>query len=465
MPKDFKAKLEDLFDQGAESAIIGTLLTDLSQIVHCDLLKTEHFADPINQRVYQAIQDIYDKNASSINDITLYTQLASDPNAQAVLGKARMSLTFVKDLYEKYRLVGVSDMGQLRLHVNRVITLAGKRDYSRILKKYEDIVLDPTKVNLVETASCLESDSNKIIERYILSENAETFSDEADKIWDDILKKRNIDGTYGIPSKYSLINSYFTYEPGELYVVVARMKHGKSAFCLNELVDKLDKGIPCLYLDTENTKEKFFIRLLAHKAGVDQRLIKSGSYDPKCEPYIQRAMRWIKEKGSILCYRYDPEWTPDKIYTICKTMKHKMGFKFMIYDYMKDTESATMGEQYNRLGNLCNFLKNNIAGKFNVPVLSAAQEGRVNQQKNPKEMYIADSDKIARYLTVAMHWRKKTKEEIETDGKECGNYCLSIPISRDSNMTAEDEYLDFQFYGSTMCIEEAKQHNPLEVFD
>jgi hypothetical protein len=177
-------------------------------------------------------------------------------------------------------------------------------------------------------------------------------------------------------------------------------------------------------------------------------------------------MKWIEEKGKLLCYRYDPAWTPDKIYTVCKTMKHKIDFQFMVYDYMKDTESAAMGEQYNRLGNLCNFLKNNIAGRFHIPVLSAAQEGRANQGKNPNQMYIADSDKIARYLTVAMHWRRKTEDEVDNkDGKHCGNYCLSIPISRDSNMTADDEYLDFQFYGSTMRIEEAQQHDPLDLFD
>lgn len=466
MPKDLKTRLQDVTDVRAEGAILGTLLGDLSSIVHCDLLKVEHFSDPINQCIYQAIQDIYGQNVSSVNDMTLYTQLASDKTAQTVFGKARMNLDFVKQYREKYMLVGLNDVSQLQFQINRVMSLSFKRDLFLTLHKYEEVALDPTKNNVIETTTRLTSDVDSLNEKYILSENAETFDDKVDEIWNGILAKRNEDGTYGVPSKYNVINNYFTYEPGELYVVVARMKHGKSAFCLNELVDKLDKGIPCLYLDTENTEEKFFIRLLAHKANVDQRLIKSGNYESRCKPYIQRAREWIKKKGSILCYRYDPAWTPDKIYTVCKTMKHKINFGFMVYDYMKDTESAASSEQYNRLGNLCNFLKNNIAGKFHVPVLSAAQEGRANQGRNPSQMYIADSDKIARYLTVAMHWRRKTEEEISNqDGENCGNYCLSIPISRDSNMTADDEYLDFNFHGSTMHIEEAQQHDLLEYLD
>jgi len=463
MPQDLKKRLAEVTDVRAEGSILGTLLGDLSSIVHCELLKPEHFSDPINQCIYQAIWDIYEQGVKQINEMTLYTQLNSYKDVPKLL--ERLTLDYVKEYREKYMMVGLSDPTQLQFQVNRVMSLAFKRDLFLSITKFEDVALDPSKDNVVEITNLITCDVDRLNEKYILSENAETFDDRYKDLWQNILAKRNEDGTYGIPSKYDVINDYFTYEPGELYVVVARMKHGKSAFCLNELIDKLDKGYPCLYLDTENTEEKFFIRLLAHKANVDQRLIKSGNYDSRCEPYIQRAMRWIEEKGKLLCYRYDPAWTPDKIYTVCKTMKHKINFQFMVYDYMKDTESAAMGEQYNRLGNLCNFLKNNIAGKFHVPVLSAAQEGRGNQGKNPSQMHIADSDKIARYLTVAMHWRRKTPEEVDTDGTNCGNYCLSIPISRDSNMTADDEYLDFDFHGSTMRIEEAQSHDPLGLFD
>jgi replicative DNA helicase len=458
MPKDLKNRLQDVTDVRAEGAILGTLLGDLSSIAHCDLLKVEHFSDPINQCIYQAIQDIYSQDISNVNDITLYTQLASDKTAQTVFSKARMNLDFVKQYREKYMLVGLNDVSQLQFQINRVMSLSFKRDLFLKLNKHEEVALDPTKDNVIEITSQITSDLDNLNEKYILSESSDTFDACVDELWESVISKRGVDGTYGIPSKFNILNQHFTYEPGELYIISARMKQGKSAFCLNELVHKLDNDIPCLYLDTEMSPEMFFTRLISNKARVDWNLVKTGEYSSDEEHRVKQAIEWIKQKGKIFCHRYEPVWTEDKIYTVCKTMHHKIGFKFMVYDYMKDTKTVNTGEKSNVLGNLCNFLKNDIAGRFDVAVLSAAQLNRNGA--------IADSDKIEMYITLRMQWSRKDEKECETDGKNCGNYKLSIPTSRVCALMSEDDYFDFRFIGNQMLIEEAKiQHDPFAWAD
>ena len=70
---------------------------------------------------------------------------------------------------------------------------------------------------------------------------------------------------------------------------------------------------------------------------------------------------------------------------------------------------------------------------------------------------------MERYASVSAKWRKKSAEEIANDGKDSGNYALSITLNRLGEQMFEDEYIDFKFSGAKMRIEEAKQHNVAEV--
>jgi hypothetical protein len=64
-----------------------------------------------------------------------------------------------------------------------------------------------------------------------------------------------------------------------------------------------------------------------------------------------------------------------------------------------------------------------------------------------------------------MQWGRKDEKDLKKDGTKCGNYKLSIPVSRICAPTSEDEYFDFNFIGSQMRIEEAEQHDDLSFLD
>ena len=131
-----------------------------------------------------------------------------------------------------------------------------------------------------------------------------------------------------------------------------------------------------------------------------------------------------------------------------------MNLQFVVYDYFKSSQTDSSA-QYNDLGAKCDFLKNKIAGELDLAVLAGAQLNRNDE--------VADSDKLERYASVSAKWRKKSSEEIANDGKDSGNYALSITLNRLGEQMFEDEYIDFKFLGSKMRIEEAKQHNVAEV--
>jgi hypothetical protein len=121
-----------------------------------------------------------------------------------------------------------------------------------------------------------------------------------------------------------------------------------------------------------------------------------------------------------------------------------------VYDYIK-SNTKVASEQYNELGAMCDFLKNNIAGGLKLSVLAGAQLNRQGQT--------ADSDKLERYASVSLIWREKTDEEIVSNGKECGNFALTVKLNRLGQQMSEEDYLDFVFEGNTVSVEQAqKQH-------
>ena len=131
-----------------------------------------------------------------------------------------------------------------------------------------------------------------------------------------------------------------------------------------------------------------------------------------------------------------------------------MNLQFVIYDYFKSAESDSSA-QYNDLGTKCDFMKNKIAGDLDLAVLAGAQLNRNDE--------VADSDKLERYASVSAKWRKKTSEEIINDGKDCGNYAFNVKLNRLGEGMFDDEYIDFNFDGAVMRIDEAKQHTETEV--
>jgi replicative DNA helicase len=359
----------------------------------------------------------------------------------------------MQDLIEMYKYIARDTIDEYKMLVNRVLALSFKRDMYNKLKIIENNCLDASDEDINKLYTTINNEINKLAENYIMTENIEVMGSKVDKLWEEICSRRNSNGIYGIASKYPLINNYFTYEPGELILFQARMKRGKSAFMMNETLHKLKNGIPTAYLDSEMSSRLFMERMLSALTRIPLKKIKLGDYTSTEEKLIKDAMEWIKKQPFV--HHYEPTWTNENIYTICKVLKTKMNLGFVVFDYLK-SNTLSSSEQYNELGGKCDFLKNNIAGAMQIPVLAGAQLNRNNQT--------ADSDKLERYCSVSLIWREKSNEEIITDGKECGNYSLNVKLNRLGEQMMDEDYIDFMFNGNTMTIEQAKQHENTQPF-
>ena len=282
------------------------------------------------------------------------------------------------------------------------------------------------------------------------------FGEKIDAVWSEIESKRNDDGTYGLPFKIPILNDYATLAAGDLILVVAKTGQGKSAYFLNEALDKIKRGVCVLYIDTELSDEVFLKRALANLSGVEYKRIENGRYGQKEAESIQKALRFLK--SSKIIHEYVPEeFNKSQIEQMCRRWQIQENLGLVIYDYMKPDDKLTAAELANQLGKKCDFLKNTIAGKLNLPVIAGAQ-------LNNRTDELADSDKLVRYASTVMKWRPKTRDEVQQDGLACGNFAFEIGKNRNGGSTTEGDYIDCKFDGAHQLIEQAQQHKIPSVF-
>ena len=438
---------EKLVDNIAESSLISTLIQHPDYLAYSDNLisRPRYFYNEDNMILFWAICELYKKNITRIDSINLLAQLK--------LGGGTIKILRKPEFEDLQKFIVMTEKAarhtpkEYKMLVDRIISLAFKRDLYCRLGRLENECLNDLPLN--ELNNKVYTEIEDLTKQYIIGDNVQLFSKVTETLWKEIEKRRSDSGVYGIPSKFSLINEYFSYEPTELVLISGRMKKGKSAFMMNEAIDKLQKGYPVLYVDTEMADRLFYERMLANISGVTVKEIKTGLYSTEnAEDRIRQAREWIDKQEFI--HIYNPSMTEEELYSICKHWKNQNGLQFLIYDYIK-SNTLSSSEQYNELGSKCDFLKNNIAGDLEFAVLAGAQLNRENK--------VADSDKLERYCSVSMKWDSKKAEEYLADGEECGNFKISITLNRIGEQMQDGDYIDMMFDGNKMQIEEAEQQH------
>ena len=439
--------IAELSDIQSESGVIGSLIYHPEFITHTDYLKPNYFYGKENGCIYWAIQELYKGGITNIDAYNISNKLQSHHGVQKTIEK--YNLPSVQEFVELYKGAARNTLEEYKMLAENIVTLAFKRDLIKTLNQISADCYKP-EFTLEKLSSSVYSGLDKLTQKYIVTTEIHTLGNDIENIWNDIVSRRTADGMYGIPSKFPSFIDYFTYEPGELVVIQAKYKQGKSVFLMNEVVHKLKNGVPTLVVDSEMPTRLYTERLLSHLTGIDMKRIKNGRYNDEEAKVIQNCIVWLKEQPFV--HIYNPNITMERLYSICKMLQNKIGLGFVVYDYLKSNETSS-SDNYNLLGAKCDFLKNNIAGELDIPVLAACQLNRNGE--------VADSMKINRYLSVGIKWEYKTQEMIAKDGMQCGNAFAKIYVNRLGRQMQEDDdedYIDFVFSGDTMTIVEAEQH-------
>ena len=274
------------------------------------------------------------------------------------------------------------------------------------------------------------------------------YKDIVDDMWAKIMAKQSGEVSL-MQFKFPALNEYVTIDPGELVLFAADKKRGKSMMLLNCTVDLLKKGKAVLYIDSELPTEQFTLRLLSHLTQISYKTIKWKRYDEAGERKIAEALALIKTWN--FTHMYLPRLDETTIYSITKKIKHTRGIDVLVLDYLKSRRDGNAHDTYQELGRIADLVKNTLCGEMGIAGLGAVQ-----MTSNGK---VADSANIERTASTLIKLLPKSQEEIDRDGKRCGNYKAIIDCNRNGGLMSEDEYIDMVFDGDMISFEQAEcQH-------
>jgi replicative DNA helicase len=355
-------------------------------------------------------------------------------------------------------------------NINEILTLSTyiardtAEEYKKLVSIVSDLFCKRKLVRDLETCKkeCFRddltiSDLHKKVQTKIdevaidfVTSDVVSFGDIIMNIWKDISDKFANGEANGYSCKFQASSEYYNFELGELVLLAARRKDGKSIFALNQAVHLLQNELGVLYVDTELKDELFTKRLLAHLCLIKFSDIKYGRFTPTQAEDIKEKLKWITKQN--FHHLYMPIWDKEKLYLIAKKLKKENNKTVFIFDHLKTTTSADSSVAYHELGSKVNFLKDTICGELNYAGFCLAQLNRSGD--------IGDSYKLEQEVSTVLNIKRKTEDEIMRDTPACGNYKLFVKANRngDAMDDIETDYIDLHFWGELCTFDEAKQH-------
>ena len=379
-------------------------------------------------------------------DYLFHKQQAPTPLAIVEVLKDKHARKIVEDFGGVDYLETLSEMrvseGNLQIFCEKLKQAYTKYKLCEICAESEDFLLsDKTEVmNPTELVSIVEDKLINLTASVQQTKDIYKMGDRADEILS--IRAENPESVPGLELGWNKFDYYTNGgQPGDLIMVCARAKTGKSTLLTN-WATKLAIGdqIPLIYFDTEMDSRQQEDRILSIISGVPHKEIVSGMYVLDTEngrakdkiEALKMAVQMLKNGNYY--HIYMPNFTIDKVNAIAKKFKMQQDIQAIFFDYLKFPSSQVAGlksvQEWQMLGYITSGLKD-LAGTLGIPIYSACQENRNNVSSSDKDATnVGGSDRILQLASKMMFLVNKTEEEIAKEGESNGNQRLIIKYQR-----------------------------------
>lgn len=445
--------LSNICDNRVEGRVISTLIYNPTFIFNSPFLKERHFYNTDNSCIYWAIGQLVQQGITTITALNLEQAISSNAAVRRKIDE--FNLPKMQEYIDLCQESKTDSVNEYILLAKKVVEYAFKRDLIKKSDTWQRRCESPD-IDLTQISNDVYRDLNNLTSSYLLEKETRMIGEEVDNIYEKIKEKKARGESYGLPSFFPALGEFFSYEPAELIMFSARMKKGKSWLAMIEALHKAENGCCVLVCDTEMSDEQWYVRAVSYMTGIKVNRIKNDILTDEEEQLIADCNG--KLKTYKLYHVYMPVFSKEKFYSMVAQLKMSTGLQFVVFDYIKaDDAILDSAARSAYMGGMTNFLKNNIAGELNLPVLAFCQLGRSGE--------VAESDAIERYCSTMCRWEEKTAEEIARDGKDCGTHKITVKLNRlGIQHNGDDEYIDMMWQRDRIGIVQAQQHH-VEMFE
>lgn len=415
----------------AERIVIGILLNHPDWMVElAGVVKADYFFMLGHKTIFHIVKTLVEEGHNTIDSMTILARAEKISKATEIISEngGIEYLEGLKELHENYTIE------DLKTYSEEVTVNSYKREQLDLNDSIKEMMYNVTDLTVGQIDIKIQEKQQELLNKYSFSRQIKFIGDVFDIIWQEIEESRQGDGITGLPTKIKILNTYFTYEGGELIVIGARPKYGKSNWAINEIHNlAVVNGIPVAYFDTEMKTKTFMLRIIALDSGVSINEIKTGKYKDDLNKLMAVEASKERVRKAPIIHKYDHAWDKSKIAHQAKLLKLRYGIGMLIYDYIKVKEVSGNVKEHSELGNMTIFLKD-LAGELDIPVLTFAQ-------MSPHEKRLADSDKINRYASTIAYLFPKTQEQIKRDfgADEGGTDYIYVDYNRNGKFMSDPE--------------------------
>lgn len=371
----------------AEMALIGCLLLDVSFLERLDMLREEHFYEPLHKRLFKIVHDLFKQNMSITRQAVikeLFTSLClNNPQERKkiethILNCLRASATAINPL-------GIAEM-IIDLHIKRQILEMLRIGISDL---YHEKISTRAQVLLDRIEKKLSDINMSIHGKNAIVSWKQGIGDAINRAAERCKGQGELVGvTTGLHDLNLKLNGF---KKSDLIILAGRPGMGKTALALNMAVraaeDLRKKEQTCLFLSLEMSAEQLYDRALSAETGISTSRLQAGAIT---QEHYDNMIRWFE--GGDLPLFVDA--------SACQTMasirsearkysrKHNLGIVFI--DYLQLIE--TLDKRANRtevISQITRDLKQ-LAKELDVPIVALSQLSRNVENREDKRPLLSD---------------------------------------------------------------------------
>lgn len=368
-------------DTDLEEAVLGALMLEKDAYVEvCDILKPESFYEPMNQKIYLAIQQL-GAMQRPIDMLTVTEQLRLNGTLEEVGGALRIS-----------ELTGrVSSAANVEFHARIVAQKYLARELIGFCSNVQSKAFDESN----DVDDLLAEAEGELFE--ITQHNVKKDVTQIDPVISEAIKKiedaSNRDsGLSGLASGFHDLDKLTSgWQQSDLIIIAARPAMGKTALVLSMAMNMaVTYNTPIAVFSLEMSNLQLVNRLICNACELDGNKIKSGQLSGL---EWDQLMTRIKRLYSAPIYIDDtPSLSVFELRTKARRLVREHHIQMIVIDYLQLMNASGMkfGSREQEVSTISRSLKQ-LAKELSIPVIALSQLNRsVESRTDGKRPQLSD---------------------------------------------------------------------------
>lgn len=397
----------------AEQFVLGALMIDKNSIINvADILSPNDFYKPVNEKIYEAILELYTKREPI--DIFTVTNKLKDAGLLKDIGGSAYLTKIIESVPSAAHVGHYAQIVKEKKILRDLITASG--DISE--KAFS------TGMDMEEMMDAIEKNIFSISQKSV-PQKFSAIGEGLKGAFERIERLHNGDGGLrGVPTGFTDLDSMLSgFQRSDLIILGARPSVGKTSLALDIARSvAVNHNQPVGIFSLEMSKEQVIDRIISTQANVPLWNLRTGKLkEDDAFTSIQGALDQLSKAPIYI----DDTPSPNilQMRSMARRLQSESGLSLLVIDYLQLIQPRTGSDNIvSQITEISRGLKG-LARELNIPVIALSQLSRAGEQrenKRPRLSDLRDSGSIEQDADVVMFIYRKDKERAAPAADEVG---------------------------------------------